>query len=61
MGRSIIRKRLLDFESYSPGLSIEEIKGRYGLSSVVKLASNENPLGVSPRVLNVLKEPLLVP
>ncbi len=54
MSRSMIRGRALDFESYSPGLSIKEIEGRYGLSSVVKLASNENPLGVSPRVLEVL-------
>jgi len=55
MGRSIIRGQALDFEAYSPGLSVCEIQERYGLSSVVKLASNENPLGVSPRVLEVLR------
>ena len=46
MSRSLIRQHILDCEPYCPGLSIEEIKERYGLSSVIKLASNENPLGV---------------
>ena len=50
-----VRPEILDFEPYSPGLSIEEIKERYGLSRVVKLASNENPLGVSPVVRKALE------
>ena len=54
MSRSLIRRQLLDFEPYSPGLSIEEIKKRYGLSSVIKLASNENALGASPKALQAL-------
>jgi histidinol-phosphate aminotransferase len=58
MSRSLIRQQLLDFEPYCPGLSIEEIKERYGLSSVIKLASNENPLGVSPKVLQVMERQL---
>lgn len=33
---------------YAPGLSIAEIRERYGLTQVIKLASNENPLGASP-------------
>jgi histidinol-phosphate aminotransferase len=41
-------------DPYSPGLSIEEIKGRYGLAQVIKLASNENPLGVSPVVQKII-------
>lgn len=36
------------FEPYSSGLSIDEIREKYGLDRVVKLASNENPLGLSP-------------
>ena len=43
-----IRPEVLAFESYTPGLSIDEIRERYGLDSVVKMASNENPLGTSP-------------
>lgn len=45
-----VRPEILDFSAYSPGLSIDEIQQRYGLNSVIKLASNENPLGVSPLV-----------
>jgi len=45
-----IREDVREFTPYSPGLSMEEIKERYGLTRVVKLASNENPLGASPLV-----------
>ena len=51
-----VRPEVASFESYEPGLSIAEIAERYGLDRVVKLASNENPFGVSPRVLKVLRE-----
>ncbi len=50
-----VRPEILAFEPYSPGLSIDEIKERYGLSRVVKMASNENPLGASPVVQKALK------
>lgn len=33
---------------YVPGMSIAEIRQKYGLENVIKLASNENPLGASP-------------
>ena len=33
---------------YEPGLNAEEVRQRFGLKRVIKLASNENPLGVSP-------------
>lgn len=33
---------------YVPGRPIEEVKRLYGIDDVIKLASNENPLGVSP-------------
>ncbi len=35
---------------YQPGKSIEDLERELGLSNVVKLASNESPLGPSPRV-----------
>ena len=38
-------------KAYEPGLGSEEIKQRYGLERVVKLASNENPLGTSPHAV----------
>lgn len=50
-----MRPEILDFDSYKPGLSIEQIKEKYGLVNVVKLASNENPLGVSPVVQKTIE------
>lgn len=38
------------FKAYEPGLSMEEIRQKYGLEKIVKLASNENPFGVSKKV-----------
>ncbi|MBK5936771.1 histidinol-phosphate transaminase [Halorhodospira halophila] len=34
---------------YEPGKPIEELRRDYGVEEVIKLASNENPLGPSPR------------
>jgi histidinol-phosphate aminotransferase len=45
-------------EPYMAGLSIEEVGRRYGLKRVVKLASNENPLGPSPLALEAVKSAL---
>lgn len=44
------RPEVETFAPYSPGLSIEEIRQRCGLARIIKMASNENPLGVSPLV-----------
>jgi histidinol-phosphate aminotransferase len=41
---------------YKPGRSIEEIQRQYGIQDVIKLASNENPLGASPKALAVLSQ-----
>ena len=40
---------------YQPGKPIDELQREYGVSDVVKLASNENPLGPSPKVLAALQ------
>jgi len=37
--------------AYVPGKSAAEIQREHGLSRIVKLASNENPLGPSPRAM----------
>lgn len=47
--------RVESFTAYTPGLSMQAIREKYGVDKVVKLASNENPLGVSPLVQDVLK------
>ena len=39
---------------YVPGKPIEEVQRELGLSDVIQLASNENPLGPSPHALEAL-------
>src|SRR5689334_4034180 len=41
---------------YVPGKPIEELQRELGLSQVIKLASNENPLGPSPKAMAVINE-----
>ena len=43
---------------YVPGKPLEELERELGISSIIKLASNENPLGASPLALEVLKNSL---
>ena len=50
--RTVVR----DLKSYQPGKPIEEVKRELKLSSVIKLASNENALGPSPKALTALKQ-----
>jgi len=38
-------------EAYKPGRPIADVMAEYGLDDVIKLASNENPLGPSPKAL----------
>lgn len=43
--RALIPQHIRDLEPYRAGRTIEEVQEEFGLESVVKLASNENPLG----------------
>ena len=55
----IRQQRGLDaIKPYVPGKPIEEVQREYGLTDVIKLASNENPLGPSPKVVAALHEAL---
>ena len=45
-----------DLRPYEPGRSIDEVVAEFGHHEVVKLASNENPLGASPKALSILTE-----
>lgn len=51
-----IRPEIIDLMPYEPGKPIDEVKRELGLDRVVKLASNENPWGASPKALAALKE-----
>ena len=47
---------ILQISPYVPGKPIEEAERQLGIRQVVKLASNENPLGPSPRALKAIRE-----
>ncbi|UFJ42769.1 histidinol-phosphate transaminase [Brevibacillus humidisoli] len=50
----IPKQRILDVPIYQPGKPIDEVKRELGLTEVIKLASNENPFGCSPKVKEAL-------
>jgi len=43
---------------YQPGKPIEELEREYGVTNIIKLASNENPLGPSPKAVEAIKQSL---
>ncbi len=45
-------------QPYQPGKPESELRREYGLSDIVKLASNENPLGPSPKALIAVRAAL---
>jgi len=45
-------------EPYKPGKPLEELEREYGISDSIKLASNENPLGPSPKALKAIRKSL---
>lgn len=47
-------EHIKSFKPYEAGLSIDEIKEKYHLSHVIKMASNENPFGFSKKAKECL-------
>ena len=53
-----VRQAILELAPYQPGKPIEEVARELGLRDIVKMASNENPLGPSPRALEAIRQAL---
>lgn len=53
-------QHVLDLIAYEPGKPVEELAREMGLdpADIVKLASNENPLGPSPKALDAMRDAL---
>ncbi|MDG5470642.1 histidinol-phosphate transaminase [Jeotgalibacillus sp. ET6] len=51
-----IKAQITNLVPYKPGKPSDEVKKEFGLSEIVKLASNENPFGCSPKVNEWFKE-----
>lgn len=56
MSSKICRDCILRLKPYVPGKPIEEVQREYGLTDIIKLASNENPLGPSPKAVEAMKK-----
>ncbi len=56
MIRNLAKKGVASLQRYLPGKPIEQVKRELGLKEVIKLASNENPLGPSPLAVQALRE-----
>jgi len=56
--KELVRKNILNVTPYIAGKPIEETKRQLGLKVVYKLASNENPLGPSPKAVEAIKKNL---
>lgn len=51
---SLVNPHIRELDPYVPGKPIEEVERELGISGSVKLASNENPLGPSPKAVAAL-------
>ena len=57
---TLAHQHILDLVAYEPGKPVEELAREMGLapSDIIKLASNENPLGPSPKAVAAMRETL---
>ena len=52
------KAHLAGVKNYQPGKPIEELEREYGVKNAIKMASNENALGPSPKALKAVRENL---
>ena len=50
----LVWDNILTLPYYQPGKPIEEVERELGITGIIKLASNENPLGPSPKAIEVI-------
>lgn len=50
-----LNQGVLGLQPYEPGLPLDRTQKKLGLEKMIKLASNENPLGPSPKALDLLQ------
>ncbi len=51
----LVPKHIRNLQSYKPGRPIEDVRRELGLKHIIKLASNENPHGPSPKALDAVQ------
>ncbi|MFQ6672353.1 MAG: histidinol-phosphate transaminase [Candidatus Tectimicrobiota bacterium] len=56
--RTLVPAHIAALQPYQPGKPIEEVERELGIAEAVKLASNENPLGPSPKAWEAARRAL---
>ncbi|MCH7504332.1 histidinol-phosphate transaminase [PVC group bacterium] len=59
MLKRLMNKNFLNFKPYEPGKPIDEVSRELKIRNIIKLASNENPFGPSPKAVQAAKRALL--
>ncbi len=54
----LLNPEVINIKPYSPGKPISELTRELGLSNIIKLASNENPLGPGPKAIQAMNTEL---
>lgn len=57
--RNRVRQNILNVKKYVPGKPIEEVRRELGLEEVIKLASNENCMGPSPKAIAAIRKSIM--
>ena len=56
--KPLVKESIARIAAYQPGKPLEELEREYGITGAIKLASNENPLGPSPKALDAIRDAL---
>ena len=54
----LVKPHILEISPYKPGKPVEELERELGISGAIKMASNENPHGPSPRAVAAMRAAL---
>jgi len=54
-----VQPQIKGIHPYIPGKPVSDLQRELGLESITKLASNENPLGASPKVVQAIQQTLV--
>ncbi|HYW55280.1 MAG TPA: histidinol-phosphate transaminase [Dongiaceae bacterium] len=52
----LVRPEVASMKPYTPGTTVSQARKKYGFEKFVKLSSNENPLGTSPKAAAALRD-----
>ncbi len=54
----LVNPHILEIKPYQPGKPVEELERELGIQGAIKIASNENPHGPSPKALAAMRDAL---